>query len=136
MNEHVDEIKIHGVHSTQRTIQRRKTQLIPISFTFKLKANTLRKIHVHLTSFGEMLRPRGMYTDAIRNSFKIPLTELGLKLKQLGKQLDIDLPKLIRQDRIDKLESIRNSILNEDFIHDFVSLRWINRKLKGLKDGK
>jgi len=136
MNEHIDEVKIHGVHATQKTVQRRKAQLIPVSFTFKLKAGIIKKIHVQLLNFGEQLRPRGFYTSAIRNSFKIPLTNLSLKLKQLEKQLDIDLPKLIRQDRIDKLVNIRESILNEDFVLDFVSLRWINKKLKGLKDGR
>jgi len=134
MNEHVPEVKIHGFHATQKTVQRRKTKLIPVSFTFKLKANTLRKIHVHLTSFGEILRPKGIYNDTIRNSFKIPLTELSLKLKQIVKQIDIDLPKLIRQDRIDKIVNLRESIVkDEDFILDFVLLKWLNKKIRKMK---
>lgn len=130
MNEHVDEIKIHGVHSTQRTVQRRKAQLIPVSFTFKLKANTIRKIHVHLTNFAEQLRPHGVYTDAIRNSFKIPLTDLRLKLNQLGKQLKKEAKEQLNVSIIELRESI---VKDEDFVLDFVLLKWLNRKIKRMK---
>jgi len=130
LNEHVDEIKIHGIHATQKTVQRRKTKLIPVSFTFKLKANTLRKIHVHLTDFGEMLRAKGIYTDSVRNSFKIPLTDLRLKLKQFEKQLKKEAREHLNTTIIELRESI---VKDEDFVLDFVLLKWLNRKIKRMK---
>jgi len=133
MNEHVPEVKIRGTHATQKTVQRRKTQLISVSFTFKLKANTLRKIHVHLLNFGEQLRPKGMYTDAVRNSFKIPLTDLGLKLNQLGKQLKKEAREHLSVSIIELRESI---VKDEDFVLDFVLLKWLNRKIRRMKNDK
>jgi len=125
MNEHIDEVKIHGVHATQQTVQKRKAQLVDVSFTFKLTARTIRSTFVQLLNFGEQLRPKGMYTDAIRNSFKIPLTDFGLKLKQLRKQFNKE-----------TLEDIRESILNEDFILDVLLLKYLNKGLRRIKDGK
>jgi len=133
MNEHVPEVKIHGFHATQQTIKKRKTQLIPVSFTFKLKANIIKKIHVQLLNFGDQLRPKGMYTDAIRNSFKIPLTDLGLKLNQLGKQLKKEAREHLNVSIIELRESI---VKDEDFVLDFVLLKWLNKKIRKMKDGK
>lgn len=86
MNEHIDEIKIHGVHATQRTTQKRRTKLIPVEFTFWLIAGILKTVEMKLLNFGHLLAPHGFYTNSLRKTFKLEVTELLARLKILSKQ--------------------------------------------------
>jgi len=113
-----------ATQQTKQTIQKRKARLIPVSFTFQLTANTIRSIHIQLLNFGHMLRPRGIYTDAIRNSFKLPLTELKQKLNAQAKALTKQ-----------SLEEFLESMITESLNDPLWCFRYLNDKIKRLKDG-
>jgi len=86
LNAHEAGVNIQGTHAVQQTIQkRRKTQLIPISFTFQLISNTIPRVVIQLINIGKVLSPRGIYSEELRDSFRLPLTDLKQKLDKLSK---------------------------------------------------
>jgi len=121
---------IEGTHAIQKTIQKPKRkrpqqriQLIPVEFTFWLISGLIRRIEIKLLQFGDKLHPYGMYTDSLRESFILPLSDLRQSIKRNFKQFKNKLTK-------ESLKDIRESILNEDFVLNFVWLKFLNKRLR------
>lgn len=125
MNEHIPEVKIHGVHSLRGTVQKRKTKLINVEFTFWLIAGILKKVEIELLDFQHKLHPYGFYSKALRESFVLPLTELRAKLKPLGKQA-----------LKDSLDEALESIVKEHLYDPMWLYQFLSEKIKRLKDGR
>lgn len=86
LNAHEPGVEIRGTHAVQQTIQRRrKVQLIPVSFSFQIIANTIPRVIIQLINIGKVLSPKGIYSEELRNSFRLPLTDLKQKLDKLAK---------------------------------------------------
>jgi len=79
-------VTIEGTHATQQTIKKRRTKFVTVEFTFWLVSGLLKRVEIQLLQFGDQLHPYGIWTNKLRQSFVLPLTELRQKLKPLSKQ--------------------------------------------------
>ena len=85
LNEQTDAgININRTHATQ--ITKRRTRIINVVFTFWL-ISRLKNIEIKLLQFGDKLHPKGIYTDALRESFVILHTDIKQKLEAINKKL-------------------------------------------------
>jgi len=64
-----------------------KDRKIPVEFTFQILANTISRVKLKLTDFKEKLSPNNIYTDKLRESLKIPVTDLKKKISKPFKEL-------------------------------------------------
>lgn len=115
LNAHEDGVKTQNIHAAQQTVRKRKTQLIPVEFKFKLTSRLIPKIHAHLVDFGEMLRDKGMYSNSIRKYFKQP-TEYKKTIRKLL--------------RTDLFNDLREKLITEDFVLTYYLLKLINKREK------
>jgi len=81
------QVIIAGIHATQQTIQRRRKtqQLIPVEFSFQIIARTIPRIIIHLVAIGKILSPKGNYTENLRDSFRLQITDMKTTLVKLSK---------------------------------------------------
>lgn len=114
LNEHAGGgVTLQGFQSTQVLKKKKRTKLVDVEFSFWLISELIKR--VELLQFGSKLHPYGIYTDALRESFILPLSGFRQKFKQLKKE---------------RLEEIRESILDEDFTLNFAWLKWLNKRLR------
>jgi len=87
MNEHEPGVKIHGLQATQqqKTTRGRKQQLIPIEFSFQIIARTIPRVVIQLVAIGKILSPKGNYTENLRDSFRLQITDMKTSLVKLSK---------------------------------------------------
>ena len=119
LNEQTDAgINITGRHAIQQTAKRRRTKLIHVEFSFWLISSLIQRIK--LLQFGSKLHPLGIYTDKLRESFVLPLTELRQKLKPLTKQA---------------LEELLESLVDDALNDPTWRFEFLYKMIKRLKNG-
>lgn len=111
-------VEIVGTHAKQRL--QRPEQLIPVEFTFQLLAGIFSAIEFRLLRIGDKLNPFGFYTDALRESFVLPLTEMRSKLKSVARHALVDI-----------LESTLSDALDDPLW----CFKFLNDKIKRFKNG-
>lgn len=91
-------VQITGTHARQKL--RRPQQLIPVEYTFQLLAGIFNTIEFRLLRISNKLNPLGFYSDNLRQSFVLPLTEMRSKLKAA---LKYALEDIIESDLFDEI---------------------------------
>jgi len=84
LNAHEAGINIRGRQAGQQV--GRPQQLIPVEFTFQLLAHTIPRAIIQLMSIGKVLLPKGIYNEALRDSFRLKLTDMKQKITKLAEK--------------------------------------------------
>ena len=84
LNAHEPGINIRGRQAGQQV--GRAEQLIKVKFTFQLLANTIPRIVIKLLSIGKVLQPKGLYSEKLRDSFRLQLTDVKQKITKLAEK--------------------------------------------------
>jgi len=89
LNSQTSGVQIEGQHGTASVLRiPRRQKLINVFFTFQLISRLTHKTEIQILDFARLLKKEGIYSESLRNSFRLPMSGLMNKLEPLIKKLD------------------------------------------------